>query len=103
MRRTIMAGLVAGALVVGTAFPAAAWTHSGTENCSGGGATVAVRGEQQRLGDRLTLTVAGVILYSGTNVYSQARNSGLTGVRSWSGSSVSLLKAGTDGYCLPPG
>lgn len=69
MKRTIVTDIASGALILASVLPAAALTKSGTQDCTGGGATVAVRGEQQRLGDRLTLKVAGVTLFSKTNVY----------------------------------
>ena len=103
MMRRILGGIaVAGLIVAGSAMPASALTKSGTQNCSGGGATVAVRGEQQRIGDELTLTVAGVEQFRGHNVYVVRRDSGLPGTQTWSGNSVSLLLSGTYGSCEPP-
>lgn len=94
--------LDAATLVVGAtlATPAAAWTESGSINCSAGGSRIAVQAQQQRSFDQLVGRVNGYKLFEKTGVFVWSGVSGaLSG--SWSGSSVSLLAAGTKGYCKP--
>lgn len=75
---------VAGLAMIGAlALPAAALTDSGTITCTSG-ATVGVRGEQQRFADRLTLYAAGQKVYQSYNVY------------------VAGGDSGTYGRCIPP-
>lgn len=77
-------------------------TRSGTQNCVGG-ASVAVRGQQERVGDLLTLRVGGIVVYSSRNNLSGTGNSGRTGMHSWQAGSNSLVPSGSYAYCLPGG
>lgn len=95
-----LSSLDVGALIIaGGAAPAAALTESGSITCSNG-AKRAVVGEQQRLGDRLTVKL-GSVTRSQSNVYRLRYVAGGGGTSSWSGESVSLLLSGTGGYCQP--
>jgi hypothetical protein len=99
--KRILVGAAAGADLAATvSVPAWALTDSGTISCSGG-AHRAVRGEQQRLGDHLTLKLGGTTVWSGYNVYAKSYVSGGSGTSSWSASSVSLLLSGSYGFCEP--
>lgn len=78
--------------------PALAATDSGSLSCSHG-ATIAVKGEQQRL-DTLTIKANGGTLASISNSYTVQRVSNATS-GSWSPTSNSLLFSGSDGWCNP--
>lgn len=96
------AGLaVAAILTVSGALPAHALTDSGRQDCSAGGGYVGVRGEQQRFGDKLTLSVGGVS-EAKYNYYFRYWEPGLRGTQTWKADSVSLLLAGSNGYCYYP-
>jgi len=84
------------------AVPASALTKSGTINCTGGGALVAVYGKHQRPIDVLKLSVSGVVLFNQKGVYEKTAVSNLTGKRSWSAESISLLLNDSRGKCMPP-
>lgn len=78
--------------------PALASTDSGSLSCSHG-ATIAVRGEQQRLGT-LTIRANGSILDSTTSaLVTQKVSTAISG--GWSASSASLLYSGSYGWCNP--
>ena len=78
--------------------PALAATDSGSLSCSHG-ATIGVRGEQQRL-DTLTIKANGSILDSTSSVYVLSKVSNLTD-GTWSATSDSLLYSGSYGWCNP--
>lgn len=80
---------------------ASASTHSGSINCSAGGATVAVRGEMQRLQGNLVLKVNGSVRYNSGKAYvGYGYSSNKTG--NWSGSAQTPLFSGTYGFCKAP-
>lgn len=78
--------------------PALAATDSGSLSCSHG-ATIGVRGEQQRL-DTMNIKANGSILGSTTSAYTISKVSNLTN-GTWSASSNSLLYSGSYGWCNP--
>ncbi|WP_129043483.1 hypothetical protein [Micrococcus luteus] len=92
---------VAGLLAVSGAVPAQALTDSGRQDCSAGGGYVGVRGEQQRYGDYLTVSVGGVSSTK-ANYYVRYWEPGLRGTQTWKADSVSLLLSGSNGYCYYP-
>lgn len=99
--KRVLVGAAAGAVLAATvSVPAWSLTDSGTISCSGG-AYRAVRGEQQRLGDRLTLELGSATVWSGYNVYSKTYVSSGSGTSTWSASSESLLLSGSYGFCEP--
>lgn len=93
--------LAASCLTLTHGIAAHAGTDSGPINC--GANIVAVRGQQQLFGDRLTLKVNTQVVYDQHNVFAVTRSSTLTGNRTWSGKSNSLHYDGTYGMCLPSG
>lgn len=106
MQRKILAGLASAGIAVGmlggTAAPASALTASGTVECLGGGSTAGVYGQQQRLGDTLTLSVSGAVIFQQSQTLSQLSNSGIPGTQTWQAHSVSLLINESYGTCFPP-
>lgn len=99
--RKLGIGIVALTLA-GVPLVASASTHSGNITCGAGGATVAVRGEMQRLQGNLVLKVNGSVRYDKGNAYvGYGYSSHKSG--SWSGSAETLLFSGTYGYCNAAG
>ncbi|RRD49780.1 hypothetical protein [Arachnia propionica] len=102
VKRRLVALAAAVALFGSMAAPAQAYTESGRQNCSGGGATVSVRGQMQRLDKGpLILKINGrqVAKHYGTYYgygHSYARTA------NWSASAVTLLRSGSYGFCTPP-
>ncbi|MDO5067850.1 MAG: hypothetical protein Q4D96_11270 [Propionibacteriaceae bacterium] len=95
--------LAAAAMLFGSmATPAQAYTEYGRQNCSGGGATVSVRGEMQRLNrGALVLKIGSRVVYRGSNSYVGHGHS-YARVTNWSASAYTLLRSGSYGYCTPP-
>lgn|SRR5690625_6722 len=105
MRRKVIGTLAAAGIAVGLvggAPPASALTAEGTAGCLGGGATGAVYGEQQRLGDTLTLTLHHTIIFQGSGLYNHFETTNFTGTLDWSAQSESLLIHESYGTCVPP-
>lgn len=82
--------------------PAQAYTERGLQKCSGGGATVSVRGEMQRL-DRgpLVLKINNRVVYKRSGSYYGTGHS-YARTANWSASAQTLLRSGSYGYCTPP-
>ncbi|NLG20547.1 MAG: hypothetical protein GX555_03825 [Actinomycetales bacterium] len=99
--KALAATTAAACLTLTNVSAALALTDSGPVSC--GANIVAVRGEQQLYGNRLTLKVNTQVVYDQHNVYSVVRSSTLTGNKTWYGTSNSLHYDGTYGMCLPPG
>lgn len=106
IRRKFLAALatigIAFGVLVGGAASASALSKSGTIKCAGGGSVAAVHGEQQLIGHKLKLTVGGATLFNESGVYKKTAISNLTGTRTWSASSISLLLNASKGRCMPP-
>lgn len=94
-----LATIATGALLITCALgasPALAATESGSLSCSRG-ATIGVRGEQQRL-DRLEIRAGGGLIDWTNSSYTVSAVSGVTS-GSWSASSYSLYFAGSYAWC----
>lgn len=100
MKRKILATMAALLLFGGIAAPAAAGTRTGTITCTAG-ATIAVRGEQQRIAV-MTLKVSSITVYQSAARYVHIQNTPYSGTRTWSADSDWLTYNGSYAFCHPP-